>query len=484
MPIVHPGDTLAGAPSSAGRAPGSTGIAHGSAGISGSRDMRQHRRNIGNPVRHGARTALARSGRGRALRSLLIGALVTFGICSQVGGANRAATASFPRLMGMNIGAKNYEDAAYQRDISRLDVVLLGFYRGWLPPGYAANSTLAMRKAVRAIKARNPGILVGQYTVLNEAYDNPNDAATADLREKLTANKWWLLNAAGRKVQWTTDYSAWETNFTTWTRPDAGDRRWPQWLAERNYAVFFRDIPEFDIVYFDNVMANSRVRGDWNLAGRDADPADPGIVAAHRAGHLEHWNHMRKLMPGALLIGNTDNDLANEQWRDQLNGGFLEGLMGERWSIEKREGWNAMMERYRAVLQYTRQPKIVGFNVSGAVDDYRFFRYAYTSCLLDDGYFSFTDTSRGFSSVAWFDEYEYKLGNALSAPPNAAWDEGIWRRDFQNGVVLVNPTTGTRTVNVEPGLRRLAGKQDPGVNNGSAVGQLTLRPKDGIVLRR
>jgi hypothetical protein len=60
----------------------------------------------------------------------------------------------------------------------------------------------------------------------------------------------------------------------------------------------------------------------------------------------------------------------------------------------------------------------------------------------------------------------------------------VWRRDFQNGVVLVNPTTRSRTVNVEPGLRRIAGKQDPGVNNGSAVSQLTLQPKDGVVLRR
>lgn len=386
--------------------------------------------------------------------------------------------------MGMNIGTKNYEDADYQRDLSRLDVVILGFYRGWQPPGYAANATLAMRKAVRAIKARNPAILVGQYTVLNEAYDDPNDAATADLREKLTASGWWLRNAAGRKVQWTSEHSAWETNFTSWTRADAAGRRWPQWLADRNYSVFFRDVPEFDVVYFDNVMATSRVRGDWNLGGRDADPADPGIVAAYRAGHLDYWSQMHKLLPGALLIGNTDNDLANAQWRNRLDGGFLEGMMGESWSLEKREGWNMMMQRYRAVLQNTRQPKIVGFNVSGAVDDYRFFRYALTSCLLDDGYFSFTDKSRGFSSVPWFDEYDYKLGAALSAPPHAAWHEGIWRRDFQHGVVLVNPTAQTRTVNVESGLRRLAGKQDPAVNDASVASRVTLRGRDGIVLRR
>jgi hypothetical protein len=116
--------------------------------------------------------------------------------------------------------------------------------------------------------------------------------------------------------------------------------------------------------------------------------------------------------------------------------------------------------------------------------DYRFFRYAYASCLLDDGYFSFTDKSREYSSVPWFDEYDHKLGYARSGPPTAAWSQEVWRRDFQNGVVLVNPTILARTVKLEPGLRRLAGNQEPSVNNGSAVGQVTLGPKDGIVLLR
>ena len=143
-----------------------------------------------------------------------------------------------------------------------------------------------------------------------------------------------------------------------------------------------------------------------------------------------------------------------------------------------------MMERYRAVLQNTRLPRIVGFNVFESPTDYRFFRYAYTSCLLDDGYFSFTDKSQGYSSVPWFDEYDHKLGDARSEPPTTAWSQEVWRRDFENGVVLVNPTIFARTVKLEPGLRRLVGKQDPAINNGSAVGQVTLGPKDGIVLLR
>jgi hypothetical protein len=74
----------------------------------------------------------------------------------------RGPKPSFPRLMGMNIGAKNYDDPAYQSQLARLDVVILGFYKGW-KPGYG------MAKVVRNLKELSGGkILVGQYTILNE----------------------------------------------------------------------------------------------------------------------------------------------------------------------------------------------------------------------------------------------------------------------------------------------------------------------------
>jgi hypothetical protein len=420
----------------------------------------------------------------RALKSLLIYSLAAVGAWGQVASVAGEATATCPRLMGMNIGAKNYEDAQYQKDLARMDIVILGFYRGWQPAGYAPTSTLAMRKVVKALKAQNPKILVGNYTVLSEAYDDPKDTASLDLRDKLYASKWWLLNAAGRKVQWTSEFSAWDTNFTEWTRPDSKGRRWPQWLAERNYAVFFRDIPEFDIVFLDNVMSPIRVTADWNLDGVNDDRGSPAVLAAHYAGHVSEWRRLRELLPKALLIGNTDNDLANSEWQGQLDGGFLEAQMGLSWSLETRLGWRRMMDRYSAVLRNTRPPKIVGFNAFGTLTDYRFFRYAYASCLLDDGYFTFTDKARVYSSVPWFDEYDHKLGHALSAPPTGPWNQDVWRRDFQNGVALVNPTDSARTVELEPGLGRLAGKQDPATNDGSAVREATLAPKDGIVLRR
>lgn len=394
-----------------------------------------------------------------ALRRLgaLLGALL---LCAA------AQAQEFPRLLGLNIGAKHYDDARYQEQLARLDVAILGFYRGWNPHGYAATPAAAMRKVVQALKARNPRILVGQYTVLNEAYADPGNAATRDLLAKLDAERWWLRDAAGRKVQWTSQYSTWETNFTPWAQPDALGRRWPEWLAERNTAVFFREVPEFDLVYLDNVMNPPRVAGDRDGDGANDDPKDPKVLAAHFAGHLAYWKRLRELLPGKLLVANVDNDLQNPEWRGQLEGAFLEGLMGERWSIEARGGWAAMMQRYRAAMAHTRAPHLVGFNVHGDPRDLRFFRYAYASCLLDDGYFSFTDKAAGYGSVPWFEAYDHALGKATSPPPQAPWRDGVWRRDFERGVALVNPTASAKSVEPEPGRR------------------LRLGPRDGMVLAR
>jgi len=431
----------------------------------------------GTPAPYGA-NAVAQAARARGAETIKAGTKTV---------SNAPVTAptaaSFPRLLGMNIGTKNYESPAYQAAMAKLDVVILGFYRGW-QNGYATTSTLAMRKAVQALKTLNPKILVGQYTILNQALDDPNDTASLDIQIKIDAADWWLLNAAKRKVQFSREYGpTWEVNVSNWAPQDGKGQRWPEWIAERNYNVFFRDIPEFDIMFLDNVV-NPRVTADWNRDGKDEPANSPAVLTANYAGHVAEWNRVRQLLPKVLLIGNIDNDLGNPEWKGQLDGGFLEGTMGEIWSIETRAGWAAAMARYRAAIQNTRAPKIVAFNVHGNPVDYRFFRYAYTSCLLDDGYFSFNDKVVMYSSVPWFDEYDFKLGQALSGPPAAAWSQEVWRRDFQNGVVLVNPTIVSRTVTVEAGLRRLAGTQDPAVNSGAAVSEVTLKPKDGIVLRR
>src|SRR5882672_9079243 len=70
-------------------------------------------------------------------------------------GGTTGGSATFPRLMGMNIGVKNYESAAYQAAMARLDVVILGFYRGCRTgtlqrrPWRCARSSKGSRRSIR-----------------------------------------------------------------------------------------------------------------------------------------------------------------------------------------------------------------------------------------------------------------------------------------------------------------------------------------------
>ncbi len=385
----------------------------------------------------------------------------------------------FPRLLGMNIGRKIYDNPQYQAQLARLDIAILGFTPDWNPQHEAD----PIGAVLRNLRRMNPAIRLGQYTIINESYDEPG-RVRPDILAAIEKNNWWLRNAAGQKVQWTPKYRTWEVNCTAWAPTDAQGRRYPQWMAEWNNSWAFQPHPEFDIWYCDNVMVRPRVTGDWDHDGKDDDRNDPRVQAAYRNGTASFWAAIRQLQPKLLLMGNTDDDLGQPEFRHKLDGAFLEGWMGASYAIERRQGWTAAMKLYRTVKDNVTSGGIVAINVHGAADDYRLLRYSLASCLLDDAYFSYSSNENQYSNVTWFDEFDAPLGRARSEPPQAAWQGGVWRRDYAGGVALVNPTEAPVTVTVEPGFRRLRGTQAPAVNDGQPAGRITLAAKDGIILVR
>ena len=152
--------------------------------------------------------------------------------------------------------------------------------------------------------------------------------------------------------------------------------------------------------------------------------------------------------------------------------------------MEHWQGWEKMMFRYHSAITHTAQPHIVGFNVWGRDDDYRQMRYGLASCLLDDGYFSYTDPKMGYSSVPWFDEFSLDLGSPVDSSQTEPWQQGVFRRVFQKGMVLVNPGFFSKTIRIEQGYRHFEGTQAREVNNGKPVADITIPPKDGIILIR
>jgi len=218
--------------------------------------------------------------------------------------------------------------------------------------------------------------------------------------------------------------------------------------------------------------------------------SDPQASALLRQGFVNYYSLAKSLMPGKYQIGNIAEwglgAPVPPEYQQMLHGGVMEGFIGKSWSVETYAGWQTMMNQYRAIMGAMLEPKIGIFNQWGDPTDYKAFRYGLASCLMDDAYYSFTDTSKGYTGVVWFDEYGANLGAAQGAsPPTAAWQSGVWRRDYDNGIVLVNPKgNGPQTVDLGGTFRKLSGTQDPATNNGLAVTSVTLLDRDGIILRR
>jgi hypothetical protein len=81
------------------------------------------------------------------------------------------------------------------------------------------------------------------------------------------------------------------------------------------------------------------------------------------------------------------------------------------------------------------------------------------------------------------------LGQAIDPWQTGPWSNGVWKREYQNGIVLWNPKgNGQQTVSLAGlgNLKHIQGSQDPAINNGASVanGSVTLNDRDGLILLR
>jgi hypothetical protein len=77
----------------------------------------------------------------------------------------------------------------------------------------------------------------------------------------------------------------------------------------------------------------------------------------------------------------------------------------------------------------------------------------------------------GMSGDVWLDDIHFKAGAT-----------SVYRRDFQNGIVLVNPSAGGQNVVLENTFRRITGSADPTINNGLSSSTQFVGPNDALFL--
>jgi hypothetical protein len=361
------------------------------------------------------------------------------------------------RIMCMNIGSSpaSLADGAHLDKIARASLVVV---RGGLDQSRAT-------ALISALKQRNPSIRVGSYTCPTEC--QPNEPAKADIANKLTEAGWWLLNAAGQKVQYTTLYGAYDINLTEWTKPDANGDRFPQWFAKRNAQAVAGQA--WDFIYSDNAFYSPRPvkdgKSDWKCVGVDIANSDPTVVASYRKGMASYWQALTEAT-GLQVYGNADGTLAEAEYTKRLWGAFYEGPIGVKDATEEWGGWLLMWQRYVGRMQNVKDPSTVGLRVG--ITSRETMLYGLATALLGDGMMCPTDLANGYVGLPWYPEFDLRIGKPLDPIPAAALSGStIYGRRYEGGYVLVNTS-----------------KTEQSSINLPDFGAVTMAPRSGQILTK
>ena len=240
---------------------------------------------------------------------------------------------------------------------------------------------------------------------------------------------------------------------------------------------------------------------DYRLDGTDTPDGEIyGLGNPWERGINDAEIIMRAQMPDAILVANGTRTMRNRQ----LNGRVWEDFLDT--SSENHRDGDLRTYLTESADTGTAQPRCaITINVRGAPDgsteEYRRARYFLTATLMQDGYWA-PKIDSDYGALNYYDELDGGgLGRGylglplisnpgfdrLNAPFTAglgAVTPGVYRRDFEHGVVLHNAGTTSQTITFEEPLRLLRGKQAPQVNTGEVVESVVLGPYDGRILVR
>ena len=326
----------------------------------------------------------------------------------------------FPRIAGVQYGSPfDYNDSGYQSRIAKQAITILQYWPGMAPGGES------MQSVVQAIKSINPNELVFLYTNSDEGWTSgDNSVARAAETSQMGSMHWWLYTNSSFSSPVLSFYGdGGETiNNTPYTPKDSQGDDSIDWLTKWYVNTYYGQVPNVDGLFMDNVFTQPRVAGDWYRNGTVLQPSDPKAQAAIQAGYERWFGLAHQLMPGKYQLANVATWYEPGQaavpsgFQGMSDGGLIEAAIGATWSIESWNGWQGMMNQYDSIMQAVNSPKLVIFNQYGSSTDYQSMRYGLTSCLMNDGYFSFTDQSNGgYGGTTWFDEYNANLGTASSS---------------------------------------------------------------------
>ncbi|MFZ4648658.1 MAG: putative glycoside hydrolase [Patescibacteria group bacterium] len=330
------------------------------------------------------------------------------------------------------------------------------------------------------IREINPKIKIVAYITSEEILEYVNSGYApmrAELREGIKEN-YWLKDQAGNKL------SFWSGTLML-NGSNTGADSWNSYLSNFiNQKI--KASGYWDGVFLDNLWPDISWFNGGNIDANGDEKKDSAndLNARWMNGSKNLLAQIRAKTGNSFLI--IANGQADARFEKDLNGRLLENFP----TLFSNGGWTNAMKSYSLSINAQKSPKLAALNTySKNQFDYRKFRFGLASALLSDGYFSFDYDVTNHGQTWWYDEYDTELGlpqatayNLLNKNQNT-WLGGLWRRDFENGVAIVNSTNKTQTYSFKKeNFEKIQGTQDAGVNSGEKTNWVKLVPGDGIIL--
>lgn len=346
------------------------------------------------------------------------------------------------------------------------------------------------RENLKKIRQLNPKIIILAYITSQEAnadiYNSPW-SSKATLRKKLINNiddSWWLKDNNNTRISFWPGTNM--LNLSDYAGVNNQGKRWndflPEFVKNEIISTGLWDGVMYDNIWGDIVWVDNKISIDGS-----------GQIKSINKTNTAWANGVKKMLiktrqlfgPNYLILANGRVHLA---YQDALNGVLFESFPAE-W--ESSGDWGKILTTYSDIQKVNQSPQASIINSSDSSQySYQKVRFGLGSALLGNtSYFSFDFGPSDHSQTWWYDEYDVNLGKAQSAPynlldkNNSSYKKGLWRRDFEKGIVLVNSTDVEQTyVFKNEEFERLNGSQDRSVNNGSVINFIKMRPNDGVIL--
>ena len=334
------------------------------------------------------------------------------------------------------------------------------------------------------IEKDNPNIKFFAY-IPSQSVNVQDLSSWARLRkinyEKVNNEDWWLKDSSGEIINLS---NIWPTiKFV-----DLGDE-WVNYLSN----LVKEDIVDrnvWDGIFYDMVFADIGWlnNSDIDING-DGERDNVDLTNKYWKEQMQELLNQTKSKIG--LIPLIINLAKINSYENELDGLMIENFPSPHLTDNN---WTDIIEYYLNDLPLKiKSPQIVIVNANtdnrGVMSSYQEMRFGLTSTLLGDGYYSFDSGDQSHAQTWWYDEYDVRLGKSVSDPynllelDNQKIKPGLWRRDFEQGIILVNSTGQKQNYffNNEE-FETINGTQDRRVNNGIKTNLIKLESNDGIVL--